>query len=122
MTRSRFDLKQGEGGLVDLEFLLQGWCWRTRGPPALLVPRDTPGLLRSRARGGLVASAALRCRWRTAPCWRAGSIAHWIGGSVDCRWMRHQRGETAGDTRRGAGTGVDFTRGQAGRLAGASTP
>lgn len=44
---ARFDLKQGEGGLVDLEFLLQ-WCVLARSAtqPQWLGPRDTPGLLR----------------------------------------------------------------------------
>jgi len=43
---ARFDLKQGEGGLVDLEFLLQ-WLvlGRAAEAPAWLGPRDTPGLL-----------------------------------------------------------------------------
>ncbi|MEH6417691.1 bifunctional [glutamate--ammonia ligase]-adenylyl-L-tyrosine phosphorylase/[glutamate--ammonia-ligase] adenylyltransferase [Pseudomonas sp. CGJS7] len=41
-----FDLKQGEGGLVDLEFLLQYLVLRDSARvPALLVPRDTPGLI-----------------------------------------------------------------------------
>ncbi|MFT3897852.1 MAG: bifunctional [glutamate--ammonia ligase]-adenylyl-L-tyrosine phosphorylase/[glutamate--ammonia-ligase] adenylyltransferase [Thermomonas sp.] len=45
---ARFDLKQGEGGLVDLEFLLQFLVLRdARAHPALLAPRDTPGLLRA---------------------------------------------------------------------------
>jgi len=44
---ARFDLKQGEGGLVDLEFLLQFLVLRDSGMhPELLAPRDTPGLLR----------------------------------------------------------------------------
>lgn len=44
---ARFDLKQGEGGLVDLEFLLQ-WCVLAHAAQsrAWLAPRDTPGLLR----------------------------------------------------------------------------
>jgi glutamate-ammonia-ligase adenylyltransferase len=44
---ARFDLKQGEGGLVDLEFLLQ-WRVLDRADenPQWLQPRDTPGLLR----------------------------------------------------------------------------
>ena len=43
---ARFDLKQGEGGLVDLEFLLQYLVLRdAHAMPALLAPRDTPGLL-----------------------------------------------------------------------------
>ncbi|UNP30429.1 bifunctional [glutamate--ammonia ligase]-adenylyl-L-tyrosine phosphorylase/[glutamate--ammonia-ligase] adenylyltransferase [Lysobacter gummosus] len=41
-----FDLKQGEGGLVDLEFLLQYLVLRDSAQaPALLSPRDTPGLI-----------------------------------------------------------------------------
>ena len=43
---ARFDLKQGEGGLVDLEFLLQAEVLAgAASQPALAVPRDTPGLL-----------------------------------------------------------------------------
>ena len=41
-----FDLKQGDGGLVDLEFLLQFLVLRdARVTPSLLQRRDTPGLL-----------------------------------------------------------------------------
>ncbi|KGM56475.1 glutamate-ammonia-ligase adenylyltransferase [Lysobacter arseniciresistens ZS79] len=41
-----FDLKQGEGGLVDLEFLLQALVLdHADAHPALLEPRDTPGLV-----------------------------------------------------------------------------
>ncbi len=44
----RFDLKQGAGGLVDLEFLLQvGVLARSAQVPALLEPRDSPGLLQA---------------------------------------------------------------------------
>ncbi len=43
---ARFDLKQGEGGLVDLEFLLQYFVLRESGAsPALALPRDTPALI-----------------------------------------------------------------------------
>lgn len=43
---ARFDLKQGEGGLVDLEFLLQYRVLaRAVEHPGLLAPRDTPGLI-----------------------------------------------------------------------------
>jgi glutamate-ammonia-ligase adenylyltransferase len=42
----RFDLKQGDGGLVDLEFLLQFLVLRhAAAQPSLLVPRATPVLL-----------------------------------------------------------------------------
>jgi [glutamine synthetase] adenylyltransferase / [glutamine synthetase]-adenylyl-L-tyrosine phosphorylase len=45
-TVARFDLKQGEGGLVDLEFLLQYLVLReSAAKPALLALRDTPGLI-----------------------------------------------------------------------------
>jgi glutamate-ammonia-ligase adenylyltransferase len=41
-----FDLKQGEGGLVDLEFLLQFLLLRAgHAQPALLEPRATPAVL-----------------------------------------------------------------------------
>jgi glutamate-ammonia-ligase adenylyltransferase len=41
-----FDLKQGDGGLVDLEFLLQYLVLRDAGAhPLLVLPRDTPGLI-----------------------------------------------------------------------------
>ena len=41
-----FDLKQGEGGLVDLEFLLQASVLvHAAAHPSLLAPRNTPGLI-----------------------------------------------------------------------------
>jgi glutamate-ammonia-ligase adenylyltransferase len=50
---ARFDLKQGGGGLVDLEFLLQfGVLARSAEVSALLEPRDSPGLLDALARCG----------------------------------------------------------------------
>ena len=43
---ARFDLKQGAGGLVDLEFLLQYLVLQHAAThAALTVPRDTPGLI-----------------------------------------------------------------------------
>ena len=43
---ARLDLKQGDGGLVDLEFLLQtGVLERAVEVPELLQPRDTPSLI-----------------------------------------------------------------------------
>ena len=43
---ARFDLKQGAGGLVDLEFLLQYLVLRdSHSCAALLMPRDTQGLI-----------------------------------------------------------------------------
>jgi glutamate-ammonia-ligase adenylyltransferase len=43
---ARLDLKQGAGGVVDLEFLLQtGVLARSAQHAALLVPRDTPSLI-----------------------------------------------------------------------------
>jgi glutamate-ammonia-ligase adenylyltransferase len=54
---ARFDLKQGEGGLVDLEFLLQFLVLRDAGShAALLMPRDTPGLLRALGDAGSLSS------------------------------------------------------------------
>ncbi|MGN6111981.1 MAG: bifunctional [glutamate--ammonia ligase]-adenylyl-L-tyrosine phosphorylase/[glutamate--ammonia-ligase] adenylyltransferase [Luteimonas sp.] len=61
---ARFDLKQGEAGLVDLEFLLQVLVLRDGArAPALLGPRDTPALLDAACASGAIAAdecAALR--------------------------------------------------------------
>jgi glutamate-ammonia-ligase adenylyltransferase len=52
---ARFDLKQGAGGLVDLEFLVQYMVLReAAAQPALLLPRDTPGLLAALAGAGVL--------------------------------------------------------------------
>ena len=57
----RFDLKQGEGGLVDLEFLLQALVLLHAGEhPALCEPRDTPGLLRAVDAAGLLPPDSLQ--------------------------------------------------------------
>ena len=49
-----FDLKQGEGGLVDLEFLLQALVLdHADEHPLLLQPRDTPGLVDALQRAGV---------------------------------------------------------------------
>ncbi len=54
---ARFDLKQGVGGLVDLEFLLQYLVLREAATrPTLLVPRDTPGLLDALQAAGVFAA------------------------------------------------------------------
>ena len=51
----RFDLKQGEGGLVDLEFLVQAAVLaHAAQAPALCVPRDTPSLLQALAQAGFL--------------------------------------------------------------------
>ena len=65
----RFDLKQGRGGLVDLEFLLQ-WLVLREGAtrPALLAPRATPLLLEAAGAEGLLdagTSAGLRAAHAT---------------------------------------------------------
>jgi glutamate-ammonia-ligase adenylyltransferase len=57
-SAGRFDLKQGEGGLVDLEFLLQYIVLRDADAyPGLLAARDTPGLLDAACTGGTLAPA-----------------------------------------------------------------
>jgi [glutamine synthetase] adenylyltransferase / [glutamine synthetase]-adenylyl-L-tyrosine phosphorylase len=50
---ARFDLKQGAGGLVDLEFVLQaGVLLQAQALPLLLQPRRTPALLDALAGAG----------------------------------------------------------------------
>lgn len=84
-TTARFDLKQGEGGLVDLEFLLQYLVLRDAArAPALCVPRATPALIdAAREANSLdagtaaalhqahaaLADAGLRCRLDRQPRW-----------------------------------------------------
>jgi glutamate-ammonia-ligase adenylyltransferase len=55
---AHFDLKQGEGGLVDLEFLLQYLVLRDASAhPSLLVPRATPALLDALGDTGVLGAA-----------------------------------------------------------------
>ncbi len=50
-----FDLKQGDGGLVDLEFLVQYLVLREApAHPALCRARDTPGLLEAFGKAGIL--------------------------------------------------------------------
>jgi [glutamine synthetase] adenylyltransferase / [glutamine synthetase]-adenylyl-L-tyrosine phosphorylase len=54
-TAARFDLKQGEGGLVDLEFLLQALVLQHAAQaPALLAPRASEDLLAVMVQAGLM--------------------------------------------------------------------
>ena len=71
---ARFDLKQGEGGLVDLEFLLQaGVLARAADTPALLKPRRTPDLIEALvAAGWLPADSAAPLRQAHAVMSEAG--------------------------------------------------
>jgi len=58
---ARLDLKQGAGGVVDLEFLLQtGVLARSAQVPALLEPRDTPSLIDALAVAGFLPEATAR--------------------------------------------------------------
>jgi len=53
---ARFDLKQGEGGLVDLEFLVQALVLEhAASHPALVEPRGTPELLAALGEAGVLA-------------------------------------------------------------------
>ncbi|MDQ3205168.1 MAG: bifunctional [glutamate--ammonia ligase]-adenylyl-L-tyrosine phosphorylase/[glutamate--ammonia-ligase] adenylyltransferase [Pseudomonadota bacterium] len=57
---ARFDLKQGEGGLVDLEFLLQAMVLaHAHRHPALLEPRTSPGLLAALRDSGILGDDCL---------------------------------------------------------------
>ncbi len=73
----RFDLKQGEGGLVDLEFLVQALVLEhAAARPALVVPRDTPDLLDALVLAGALEAAE-----------GAGLVqahAHLLGLGLDC--------------------------------------
>ncbi len=73
-TQTRFDLKQGKGGLVDLEFLLQFLVLRdSRAHSELLRPRDTPSLIEAvRVAHALEIETAAALRQAHAALLRAG--------------------------------------------------
>jgi len=81
-SADRFDLKQGEGGLVDLEFLLQYKVLsQSAVKPSLLGPRDTPGLIDAlRLEGVFDADAAARLHDAHAALLAAG-----LGCTLDRR-------------------------------------
>lgn len=83
-SADRFDLKQGQGGLVDLEFLLQYLVLRDAAArPALLVPRDSPGLIDALcAEGVLDGEAAARLR---------GAHEALLGAGLACTLDRRAR-------------------------------
>ncbi|MBW8368506.1 MAG: bifunctional [glutamate--ammonia ligase]-adenylyl-L-tyrosine phosphorylase/[glutamate--ammonia-ligase] adenylyltransferase [Arenimonas sp.] len=59
-SAARFDLKQGEGGLVDLEFLVQALVLEhAASHPSLVQPRGTPELLAALGEAGVLASDEL---------------------------------------------------------------
>lgn len=72
LDRSRpdgFDLKHGEGGLVDLEFLLQYLVLRdSHAHPALLPPRATPALLAAARGAGLLDADSADALTRAHAC------------------------------------------------------
>ena len=79
-----FDLKQGEGGLVDLEFLLQYLVLReSAAHPALLVPRATPRLIEALADAAVLDAA-------TADALLAAH-AHLLATGLDCTLDRRPR-------------------------------
>ncbi|WP_036136603.1 bifunctional [glutamate--ammonia ligase]-adenylyl-L-tyrosine phosphorylase/[glutamate--ammonia-ligase] adenylyltransferase [Aerolutibacter daejeonensis] len=79
-----FDLKQGDGALVDLEFLLQATVLAHAGACApLLAPRDTPGLIdAAQACGRLDANEAARLQ---------AAHASLLGLGLDCTLDRRPR-------------------------------
>jgi [glutamine synthetase] adenylyltransferase / [glutamine synthetase]-adenylyl-L-tyrosine phosphorylase len=83
-TAIRFDLKQGEGGLVDLEFLVQYLVLRdASAAPALMVPRATPLQLDAlRASGAFDAGRADAL---------AGAHATLLAAALSCSLDRRRR-------------------------------
>jgi glutamate-ammonia-ligase adenylyltransferase len=84
-----FDLKQGEGGLVDLEFVLQALVLvHAQSRRELLAPRNTPGLVDAMHAAGLfdVATTAALLEAH-APCCRGDWSARWIAVRGACHSM-----------------------------------
>ncbi len=79
-----FDLKQGEAGLVDLEFLLQYLVLRDAAScAALLAPRDTPGLI-----DALTVAGAFDASTRTA---LRAAHASLLAAGLSCTLDRRRR-------------------------------
>ena len=112
--RGGFDLKQGEGGLVDLEFLLQAlvlstprrirrcWCRATRPGliEALREAGDASTTRTARHPAGRACGVAdARARLHARPARRGA-----------CRWTRRWRPRAARSALRRAGTGWIFAR------------
>ncbi|GAB3096896.1 bifunctional [glutamate--ammonia ligase]-adenylyl-L-tyrosine phosphorylase/[glutamate--ammonia-ligase] adenylyltransferase [Lysobacter terrae] len=80
---SAFDLKQGEGGLVDLEFLLQALVLtHAHARPELLSPRHTPGLIEAMQAAGVLGAQGSALREAHAVLLARG---------LDCTLDRRQR-------------------------------
>ena len=91
-----FDLKQGEGGLVDLEFLLQALVLgQAATHPALLEPRDTHGLIAAGSEAGLL-DAATASRLQDA---HAALVALGLAHTLDRRARIVPHGEALGAAR-----------------------
>ncbi len=79
-----FDLKQGEGGLVDLEFLVQFLVLgNAAAHPALLQPRATPLLVDAMAQAGILDTAS------TAGLLQAHATM--LASGLDCTLDRRKR-------------------------------
>ncbi|MDN5781337.1 MAG: bifunctional [glutamate--ammonia ligase]-adenylyl-L-tyrosine phosphorylase/[glutamate--ammonia-ligase] adenylyltransferase, partial [Luteimonas sp.] len=94
-----FDLKQGEGGLVDLEFLLQYLVLRDAAQaPSLLRPRDTPGLVDACAAAGAFDEGT------AIALHEANGVL--LGAGLDCTLDRRRRWVVESDAVAGARAAV----------------
>jgi len=81
---ARFDLKQGAGGLVDLEFLLQYLVLRdSPAQPTLLGPRDTQGLIDALRTSGTLDETLCRALSRVH--------AYFVSEGLNCTLDRRPR-------------------------------
>ncbi len=88
-----FDLKQGEGGLVDLEFALQhAVLHHASAHAALLAPRHSVGLLHALRAAGLLATAAADALLQA----HAALVALSLGCTLDRRSRRVPRAQAQG--------------------------
>ena len=95
---TRFDLKQGRGGLVDLEFLLQYLVLReSPAHPGLLGPRDSSALIEALAEASVLDPATARAL--------AAVHADFVGEGLACtldrrpRWVAESAAVTHGRQR-----------------------
>ncbi|MBS7458487.1 bifunctional [glutamate--ammonia ligase]-adenylyl-L-tyrosine phosphorylase/[glutamate--ammonia-ligase] adenylyltransferase [Coralloluteibacterium stylophorae] len=79
---TRFDLKQGEGGLADLEFLLQALVLdAAHADPGLLSARDSHGLLQAAGAAGVLEAGQVRALFEA----HAGLLARSLACTLDAR-------------------------------------
>lgn len=93
---ARFDLKQGAGGLVDLEFLLQYLVLRdSHAHASLLLPRDSQGLIEALLQVGTIDRATAAAMTSA----HSGFVSEGLGCTLDRRPRQVLHSQAVADAR-----------------------